>query len=187
MFLSARPTDQMISRFLDSQRELPFTYPSVGDWSCAPHGYITDHNRIRIGKGEHTYNKAVEAIGRWTMFDIGWLRLCWPTAPIESGSTVAVLAQHFGFWSLNACRIAGVIDEDRLYGFTYATLPDHAERGQERFLIEWRAVDDSVWYDILAYSKPNQWLARLGYPFTRMLQKRFARDSMSALLRSAGC
>ena len=41
--------------------------------------------------------------------------------------------------------------------------------------------DDAVWYDILAFSRPNHFLARLGYPLVRRLQKRFARDSASAI------
>ena len=40
-------------------------------------------------------------------------------------------------------------------------------------MVEWCA-DDSVCYDILAFSRPNHWLVRLGYPITRRLQKRFA-------------
>ncbi|HLF85243.1 MAG TPA: DUF1990 family protein [Blastocatellia bacterium] len=43
----------------------------------------------------------------------------------------------------------------------------------------------SVWYDILAYSRPNVLLAWVGYPITRLLQKRLARDSMRAMLRSS--
>jgi uncharacterized protein (UPF0548 family) len=54
-------------------------------------------------------------------------------APIEVGTTVAVLARHHGFRSLNACRIVYLIDEDdgdvRRCGFAYGTLPEHAERG----------------------------------------------------------
>jgi uncharacterized protein (UPF0548 family) len=152
-----------------------------------PRGYTADHNRIKLGEGSQVFTNAVEALKRWEMFDIGWLELCWPDAPIEAGSGVTVLAHHLGFWSLNACRIISVIDEDgegRRYGFIYGTLPDHAERGQERFTVEWQHNDDSVWYDILAYSRPNVLLARLGYPVTRLLQKRFARDSMTTMLRA---
>jgi len=122
------------------------------------------------------------------MFNIGWLRLCWPDAPIEIGTTVAVLADLRCFWSLNACRIARVFDDDgevKRYGFAYGTLPDHVERGQESFIVEWNSADDSVWYDLSAYSRPNQLLAKLGYPVTRALQKRFARDSMQAMLRGS--
>ena len=112
MFLLGRPSDEAISRLLNSRRQLPFTYEAAGDWSPPPRGYTIDHNRIRLGEGEPTFKRAIEAINRWEMFNIVWLRLCWPDAAIEAGSTVAVLAYHFGFWSLHACRIARVIDED---------------------------------------------------------------------------
>jgi uncharacterized protein (UPF0548 family) len=59
-------------------------------------------------------------------------------------------------------------------------LPDHVERGEERFTVEWQA-DDSVWYDICAFSRPKHPLARLGFPVTRMLQKRFVRDSLAVM------
>jgi uncharacterized protein (UPF0548 family) len=107
---------------------------------------------------------------------------------LEAGTTVAVLAKVFGFWSLNAARIVYVIDErdtDKArFGFAYGTLPDHVERGEERFTVEWGA-DDSVWYDICAFSRPKHPLARLGFPMTRMLQKRFVRDSLAVMLLAA--
>ena len=186
MFLLHRPAEEEIRQVLSSQYEQPFSYPKAGV-SLAARGYTTDHNRIRLGGGSQVFTKAVEAIRRWEMFNIGWVHLCWPDAPVETGTTVAVLAHHCGFWSLNACRIVSVIDEDgelQRYGFTYGTLPDHAERGQEQFSVEWRREDDSVWFDILAYSKPNQFLAKAAYPLTRLLQKRFARDSLQAMLRA---
>ena len=65
----------------------------------------------------------------------------------------------------------------RRFGFAYGTLPDHVECGEERFMIEWLA-DDSVWYDILAFSRPRHPLVRLSSPLARMLQKRFARESL---------
>ncbi len=91
--------------------------------------------------------------------------------------------------SLNACRIVYVLEEDapiRRYGFGYGTLAEHAEQGEERFSVEWHSGDDSVWYDILAFSRPNQWLVRAGYPLTRRLQRRFARDSMGAMAAAVG-
>jgi uncharacterized protein (UPF0548 family) len=188
MFLLHRPPENQIRQFLSAQQGQAFSYPDAGiTGRFVPRGYKIDHNRIKLGNGPAVFQMAVEAIKRWEMFNIGWLQLCWPEAPIEAGSSVAVLAHHLGFWSLNACRIVSVIDEDgdgRRYGFIYGTLPDHAECGQERFTVEWLRDDDSVWYDILAYSRPDQILARLGYPVPRLLQKRFARDSMSAMLRA---
>ncbi len=60
----------------------------------------------------------------------------------------------------------------------------HGESGEERFTVEMDATTREVWYDLFAFSKPNHTLARLGYPLTRYLQKRFAADSMEAMQRA---
>jgi uncharacterized protein (UPF0548 family) len=70
------------------------------------------------------------------------------------------------------------------YIFAYGTLRQHGEMGEERFTVELNHTDQSVWYDIYAFSRPHL-LPRLVYPFTRPLQKRFARDSLQAMLRAA--
>jgi uncharacterized protein (UPF0548 family) len=128
----------------------------------------------------------VEAIRAWRMFSMPWVHLYWPSAPIRAGTDVAVLIRHFGFYSLNACRIVYVVDEGgpiKRFGFAYGTLAEHAESGEERFTVEWDRAEDSVWYDILAFSRPKQMLARLGYPLSRLLQKRFAESSKAAMLK----
>lgn len=60
-------------------------------------------------------------------------------------------------------------------------LPGHVESGEERFLIEWDRTINQVFYDILAFSKPNHMLTRLGYPFVRQRQNRFGRDSFASI------
>lgn len=153
----------------------------------APSGYKADHNRIELGKGAQTFSRAVEAMRNWKMFALRWVKLFYSNTPIEPGATVCVRVQHLGFWSLNPCRIVYVVDEDgavKRYGFAYGTLNNHAERGEERFMLEWDHEDDSVSYDILAFSRPGQPFAKLGYPFTRTLQKRFARESKQSMLRA---
>jgi len=121
------------------------------------------------------------------MFNLGWVHLCWPGAPLIPGTTVAVLVSHLGFWSMNATRIVYVVDDvhepTQRYGFAYGTLPGHAELGEERFTVEFNSADQSVWYDLYAFSRPGP-LARLAYPFSRSLQKRFATDSKAAMLRA---
>jgi uncharacterized protein (UPF0548 family) len=189
MFLLTKPNEGFIRRFISSQKDEPFSYPSVDITSRrSPPGYTCDHNRIMLGEGPDVFRRSTDAIRRWEMFNIGWLHLCWPNAPIEIGTTVAVLADLRFLWSLNACRIERTVDEDgelRRFGFVYGTLTEHVERGQESFIVEWNRNDDSVWYDLFAYSRPNQLLAKVGYPIARALQKRFSRDSMQAMLRGA--
>jgi len=66
------------------------------------------------------------------------------------------------------------------FGFAYGTLPDHAERGEERFMIECLA-DNSVCYDIYAFSQPQKAIVKLGLPLARRLQQRFGRESLSVM------
>jgi uncharacterized protein (UPF0548 family) len=42
--------------------------------------------------------------------------------------------------------------------------------------------DGTVWYTILAFSRPQKTPYRLGYPMSRMLQKRFVETSKAAML-----
>jgi uncharacterized protein (UPF0548 family) len=181
LFLLHPPSTPRINQFLIAMRAQPLTYPEQGATRrTLPAGYRHDHSRIRLGAGAAAFTQAAEALRHWRTFALGWARLIPDDAPIDEGTTVAVVAHHFGFWSMSACRIVYVLEEPRRFGFAYGTLPAHVERGEERFMVEW-CTDDSVWYDILAFSRPNHWLVRLGYPITRLLQKRFARDSLRVM------
>jgi uncharacterized protein (UPF0548 family) len=191
MFLFDEPSPQRISRFLDAQRDAPFSYDEVGATrkdAKTPTGFAVDHNRARLGRGRDAFERAVAALYSWKMFDVGWARLVPADASVEVGTTVAVLARHYGFHSLNPCRISYTIEEDEgdlvRRGFAYGTLPEHGERGEERFTVEWRSEDGSVFYDLYALSRPNHLLAWLGYPLARRLQRRFARDSQRAMVRA---
>ena len=178
MFKVTEPSDEDVAKFISSQRHLNFTYPEVGATNTTPPaGFTVDHNRIQLGQGEATYKRAVEALKQWRQFELGWVTIVPHGVPVEVGATVAIKARAFGTWSLSAARVVYVIDEDRRFGFAYGTLPDHVECGEERFLIEW-LPDDSVWYDILAFSRPRHPLVRLSAPLARLLQKRFARESL---------
>ncbi len=181
MFLMREPSEADAARFVASQRDLPFTYMEVGATKATPpKGYTVDHNRIQLGSGEATYHRAVEALKNWRHFELGWVVIAPRGVAVEVGATVAVKARAFGTWSLSATRIVYTIDEDRRFGFAYGTLPDHVEKGEERFLVEW-LPDDTVWYDILAFSRPKHPLVRLSAPLARRLQKQFARDSLNQM------
>ena len=184
MFMIREPSDTNAARFIASQRDLPFTYAEVGATNATPPGsYNVDHNRIQLGSGEATYRSAVDALKNWRHFELSWVGIVPRSVRVEVGATVAVKARAFGTWSLSATRVVYTIDEDRRFGFAYGTLPDHVERGEERFLIEW-LPDDTIWYDILAFSRPQHPLVRLSAPLARRLQKQFARDSLNRM-RSA--
>jgi uncharacterized protein (UPF0548 family) len=188
LFHLIAPSEDAMLRFIWKQKDSAFSYPEVGASSIAvPAGYNVNHNRVRLGSGEVAWQRAKQAIRTWQMFNMPWMRLYWPNAPIQVGTTVAVSIHHFGFYSLNACRIVYLVDEDgatKRFGFAYGTLAEHAECGEERFTVEWHHADDAVWYDILAFSRPQKTLARLGYPLSRSLQRRFVDGSKSAMLEA---
>lgn len=185
MFLLTKPSEGVVRQFIASQEKLPFSYADVGATRGEPpRGYTLDHNRIKLGTGRETFERAILALRKWRQFDLGWVKVVPDETPIEPDATVAIRARTFGFWSLSASRIVYVINADgpvEKFGFAYGTLPDHVERGEERFTIELHAADNSVWYDILAFSRPRHRLVKLGFPLARILQKRFARESLKVM------
>jgi uncharacterized protein (UPF0548 family) len=187
MFLLSEPDNKTVAAFISSQREQPFTYSEVGATNGTPPAdFKLDHNRIKLGSGIGTYERAIAALRKWKQFDLGWVSIVPEGVPIDVGSTVAVKAWAFGSWSLSATRVVYLIDDDgpiRRFGFAYGTLPDHVECGEERFTVELHEADDSVWFDILAFSKPRHPLVRLSFPLARLLQKRFAREAMARMRR----
>jgi uncharacterized protein (UPF0548 family) len=187
MFCWSKPCRQSIVQFISAQSNEIFSYAEIGSSRLqAPPGYTLDHHRIKLGHGSDAFERAKLAIRQWKMFDMPWITLCWPDTPIEPQATVAVLVSHLGFWSMNAARIVYVIEQEgrnEKYGFAYGTLADHGEIGEERFTVEFNRDDQAVWYDLYAFSRPHT-AALLAYPFSLMLQKRFARDSRVAMQKA---
>ena len=180
-----RPSVEVIRRFLQEQAALPCTYSTVGATAhTPPAGFVVDQTRVLLGNGEEVFRAAKVALQNWQHFQLGWVEASPRETPIRAGEVVAVMGHALGVWWLNACRIVYVVDETEpvtRFGFAYGTLPGHVECGEERFQIEWHRSDQSVWYDILAFSRPHHLLARLGSPVVRKLQKRFAADSARAM------
>jgi uncharacterized protein (UPF0548 family) len=189
MFLH-RPSDAEVREFLATQSRLPFSYRVVGatrNPSAPPAGYPINHYRGKLGTGQEAFQRAVAAMRAWKMYSLNWTTLCWPETEINEGAVVAVLANHFGLWSLNACRIVYTLEEEgqqHRYGFAIGTLPGHVEEGEERFMIEWDDGSNEVSYELLAFARPRPWIARIGYPFVRAVQRRFAEESFEAMKRA---
>lgn len=179
--------------FVEQQCAEPVSYPHAertrdGVTAAEVPGFDVDHNRVQIGEGREAFGRAVAALRDWRQFPAPWTRVLAadgrPRPAVRDGAEVAVLIRAVGLWWLNAARIVYVLDEDgpgRRAGYAYGTLPGHVERGEERFSVE--LLDDgSVWYDVLAFSRPRHWAVRLAYPLARRLQRRFVLASQTAML-----
>lgn len=198
--LVRKPSLAALAEFIAHQSRLSFTYEAVGATAAAPPAeFVVDRSRIELGAGRATFQAAQTALRAWRQFQLGWVEPWSPETPLEPGRVVAVLGRVGGFWWLNACRIVYVVDDlaesvgsaesqssekATRFGFAYGTLPGHAECGEERFLLEWDRKTDRVAFDILAFSRPNSWLARLGAPLVRRCQKQFGREAAEAMFRA---
>lgn len=155
-------------------------------------GYDVSQLRVKLGSGEECFRKAVAAVKAWKTFDVSWVHFCYPDVPVEVGSTVAMMVFQLGFWVVSFCRIVYIIDEWEesgqvsRFGFAYGTLHDHVVKGEERFIVEWSHEDDSVYYDLVAFSSPRHWLTQIGYPVARYIQDKFSAASTDAMQRAVG-
>lgn len=189
MFTLFEPSDAQIESFLAAQKDLPFSYAEVGaSRDKIPAGYPVNHHRVRLGSGAEVFERAKKAIQNWTMYRLEWTRLVPFDAPIVVGSVVCTVVNHGFCRSLNPCRVIYVLEESgeiERNGFAFGTLPGHSEEGEERFTVEWHHADDSVWYELLAFARPHHILARIGFPFVGLFQRKFARDSGRAMIEYA--
>jgi uncharacterized protein (UPF0548 family) len=185
MFLTARPSPQAIEHFIGGSRELPLSYGPVGIVRTETMRRDVIEEVVAIGRGKEDFERARNALRDWKQFDIGWVELFSAYAPPVPGTVVAVLIRHFGFWSLNGCRVVYVVaDQDDRCGFAYGTLTNHAEGGEELFEVFLDPQTDDVKYRIRAVSWPQVMLTHLGQPIVRLLQARFRRDSAKAMTRA---
>lgn len=193
MMSLSRPSESAVRELMHQQGNLSFSYPDVGITRKSlpvPNSYDIDHSRVRLGSGEETFERAKQALRNGKMFDLGWLEMTIQKNRIAVDSIMVMRVRVLGTWFMTAARVVYMLDSgddtSARFGFAYGTLPAHVERGEERFTVEWCHEDDTVWFDILAFSRPNKWITRIGYPYVRRLQKRFGRDSKLAMQRAVG-
>ncbi|HEY2410941.1 MAG TPA: DUF1990 domain-containing protein [Pirellulaceae bacterium] len=198
MFCLCRPDERRIHEYIATQADGDFSYGPVGFTQNGATrerlpGWSVDCHRVVLGSGGKVFRRAIAAIATWQMFPPEITAVFDRHVPF-AGLCVAVLfhAKPLPLCLLMPARVVYVTEDsitcdgqqiDR-FGFAYGTLPDHPERGEERFLVEWHRDDDSVHYDLLAVSQPRHWLARLAYPYTRWQQASFRRLSGLAMQRA---
>lgn len=187
------PTADETAAFIEAQAEQALSYGAVGatrdDAVRAVSGFDFDCNRVRLGKGEAVFERACAALRAWRMFPAPWTRIAPAGAALQKGLVVAMQARALGGWWMNGCRIVYVLDENhgrgRRFGFAYGTLPAHVEEGEERFSVELHA-NETVWYDLRAFSRPRYWPVRMAKPVARALQRMFVRESLAAMRDASG-
>lgn len=155
------------------------TYPEVGATRTGelPAGYRHVRRRVAVS-GLAAVAAGMRAWGIHRGAGLAVRAAGEPAVGLEfrSGSRVGPLR----LWV--PCRIVWVRDEPDVYGYGFGTLPGHPERGEEAFVVT-RDADGSAWFEVLAFSRPATWYARLGGPVTRRLQDRITDGYLSAARR----
>jgi Domain of unknown function (DUF1990) len=115
-----------------------------------------------------------------------------PDGPLE-GRVMLLEARFLWFWFLFGVRIMQVTDgmfetpngREQRWGYSYATLEGHFERGQITFIVAKNLERGTVTFRITSFSQRGMirnLFYRFGFwLFGRMLQERFVRKSLSRM------
>lgn len=187
MFFLRVPSDGAIRAILDGLAGAAFTHGDLAgatrDLAAAPRGYHLDRYGAELGRGAAVFDRAMQALARLDNYPPSFTRAVRAFETPAEGALFATVVRHLGFASVLPCRVIYTIDEPGRFGLAFGTLPGHAERGEERFVVS--IDDDVVRYDVLAISRPAGLLPRLGAPITRHYQRRFQRETVATMQRLA--
>ncbi len=180
------PSDSAaMMRLLEALRKTQPTYSDLGATLSGgrPKGFHHGGYTSDLGHGHATFQRAVEGLRAWDAHRLPGARVFPEGQEIQTGATVIVT---FGTPILALavpCRIVGVIDEETRWGFAYGTLPGHPEQGEEAFVVS-ISVDETVHFEVVAFSRPDDLLVRLSGPIGRGIQRAGATGYLRALRRS---
>lgn len=186
VFRLARPSPAQVGGLVAASGDLPFSYTHPGGTKGAPPpGFLADRQEQVIGRGHRDFDALVQAVRRWEMFDLPWVHLHDPQAPLVEGQVVAFSSWQLGLWVINLCRIVYLLDEQdergARFGFAYGTLPGHAVSGEELFEASYHANTGEVRFAVAKFSRPIHPLVRLAGPLGRAMQDRFSRQAIARM------
>jgi uncharacterized protein (UPF0548 family) len=148
------------------------TYSDIGATLAGkrPEGFHHDRYEIVLGQGPETFQRAVTGLKTWKAHRLPAMRVFPDDQAIRTGATVVVTLGTPIVALAVPCRIVSVIDGQTRWGFAYGTLPGHPEQGEEAFVIS-MSPDQTVRFEIEAFSRPGDPLVRLSGPIGRGIQK----------------
>jgi uncharacterized protein (UPF0548 family) len=161
-----------MERLVGDLESAELTYDDIGATLAGkrPAGFHHDRYEAVLGEGPEAFRRAVTGLKTWKAHRLPGMRVFPDGMEIRSGATV-VLTLGTPIASLVVpCRIVGVVDGQTRWGFAYGTLPGHPEQGEESFAVS-IASDGTVHFEIEAFSRPGDLLARLSGPIGRGMQR----------------
>ncbi|MBG0738212.1 DUF1990 domain-containing protein [Paeniglutamicibacter antarcticus] len=191
-----RGVTQIFARGLSGQEHRRGTEPAARD-SVPPAGYRWVHKSIIVGRGRPAYERLAEGILSWEIQRGAGLAVRGPGRAVPGVRVVS----GFGIGDLRLavpCQVVWAQETDAdagtqeqrgpdhgdMAGFGYGTLPGHPASGEEAFTAR-LGGDGTVWFDVLAFSKPAGLIFRLAAPVTTLSQRLITRRYLHAARRIA--
>jgi uncharacterized protein (UPF0548 family) len=162
------------------------TYQEVGATAGnLPAGYHHLARSVPIGHGNEVFSRAGDALCGWQV-QLGARLQVFASAQTAVPGAVVILGLGIGSLRLHApCRVVYAVDEPRRRGFAYGTLPGHQESGEEAFVID-HHDDDTVSFNITAFSRPATRLAKVAGPVGAVVQRQLTARYLRSLGNIAG-
>jgi uncharacterized protein (UPF0548 family) len=180
-----RPSDTAhMERLVEDLERAQPTYTDIGATLAGrrPEGFHHDSYEAVLGQGPEAFGRAVTGLKAWKAHRLPGMRVFPDGQEIRSGATVVVTVGTPLAAIAVPCRIVGVIDGQTRWGFAYGTLPGHPEQGEESFAVS-MTPDGDVLFEIEAFSRPADLLARLSGPIGRGMQRGGTGAYLGALKR----
>lgn len=173
-----------MGQLLERLRNAEPTYREVGETltSGRPEVFRHDCYEAQLGRGPQTYLRAVQGLKTWKAHRLPGVRVFPGEQDIQIGATSVVTLGTPVLALAAPCRGVGVVDEPTRWGFAYGTLPGHLEQGEEAFVVS-TSPEETVRFDIVAFSRPGDSVVRLSGPIGRGFQRVGTKGYLRALRR----
>ena len=131
------------------------------------------------------FERAVEALLAYEIFAPHRMiaRVCTPAGRVAVGATII---QRLFLGPVSIESAVRVIEVDRTLdaaSFAYATLKGHPELGVASFAV--RRAGTAVRFEAQAWSRAGHWLAALGRPIARAIQRSITREAVASFCKLA--
>ena len=130
---------------------------------------IIDHQEV-LGHGEECFREASSRLLTWRAHR---------RAGVRAERLGPLVRLHIGPLT-SSCLVLKEEQTDTRTVLVYGTLPSHVELGEEAFIVD-IASDGTVTGRVIAFSRHSWWLAKLGGPVARAVQRRANRAYVAGM------
>ena len=173
-----------MKQLVDDLKSAEPTYSDIGATLAGkrPDGFHHDRYETVLGQGPETFQRAVTGLKTWKAHRLPGMGVFPDQQEIIPDATVVVTLGTPIMALAMPCRIVSIIDGQTRWGFAYGTLPGHPEQGEEAFIVA-MSPDQTVRFEIEAFSRPGDPLVRLSGRIGRGMQKGGTGGYLRALKR----